>query len=282
VTLVDFNGDPPFAETETADGATLKLERVTEPVPPGASAAGRIVLTSRRPQRNGAWAKTGMTFTPYANLADKGIGVWIHGDGRGALLNIQVQSPAHLHGGICERYVRIDFEGWRYVELIEPESDAIVDWDWPYGLRRADWGKHPERLMLVASPLLYYPVNYQNIESLNLWLNNLPADGETTITLGPIKAVPLVKTTIRNPAVTIDGKTITFPVELESGSYLEFHGPGEGRIYNAKGDTLGDVPFTGEIPVVKEGVNEVTFTCEGDGQQSARANVTVITRGRPL
>ena len=68
-------------------------------------------------------------------------------------------------------------------------------------------------------------VNYGSIESLNLYLNDVPRGKTVECFLSPIKAIPLVKTKIRDPSVTVDGKKVVFPVELESGDYIEFDSP---------------------------------------------------------
>ena len=59
------------------------------------------------------------------------MGVWIHGDGKGELLNLQLNGPDHLDC-VCDHYITVDFEGWRYCELVEPETDRFEAHSWPY------------------------------------------------------------------------------------------------------------------------------------------------------
>jgi len=48
------------------------------------------------------------------------------------VLNIQLGCPRHFDS-TADHYVVIDFRGWRYFELIEPEGDRFEDYSWPYG-----------------------------------------------------------------------------------------------------------------------------------------------------
>jgi len=193
------------------------------------------------------------------------MGVWVHGDGRGELMNFQLgtQQPFEAH---ADHYVTVDFAGWRYFELVEPEAERFEDHSWPYG--RCIYSQYREAL------------GFGRVEWLNLWYNDVPADAEVECFLSPVKALPLVKGRISRPAITAGGRTIVFPVEIESGCYLEFNGPGDCRLYGPKRELIGEVTPEGEAPVLEAGENVVTFSCErGPGADRPRANITVISSG---
>src|SRR5262249_39487936 len=141
------------------------------------------------------------------NLSGReGLGLWIHGDGQGELLNLQLRSPEHVVAGIGDHYIQIGFSGWRYFELVEPESRRWVQYTWPYG-----------------DPYSIYreSVSFSQISSLSLWFNNLPPTNSVMCHLDTIKALPLSKFVLRRPAVAIGKHILRFPVEIETGSYLE-------------------------------------------------------------
>ena len=83
---------------------------------------------------------------------------------------------------------------------------------------------------------------------------------------------------ISRPSLTVGGRTVTFPVELETGCYLEFNGRDDCRLYNAKGELLQRVEPEGDIPELEAGDNQLTFSCAPSAVRP-RANVTVITQG---
>ncbi|MFC1453398.1 hypothetical protein ACFLSJ_08660, partial [Verrucomicrobiota bacterium] len=197
----------------------------------------------------------------------QGIGVWVHGDGEGELLNFQLRSPDHATWAIGDHYVVVDFEGWRYFELVEPEGERHSDYKWPYGFVYSIWRES---------------VDFTRVESLTVSYNNLPANDSVSCMLSPVKALPLVSNTIVDPSVTIGGKTVTFPVEIETGYYLECRSVSDCRLYGRKGEPLAQVTPQGDIPILDEGENEVEFACGSKPGIAPRAHVTVIARDEEL
>ncbi len=214
--------------------------------------------------RKASWARRGKIFAKGLDLSrHQGMGVWIFGDGKGEVINIQPGTPKPFEAH-ADHYLVVDFNGWRYFELVEPESERFEDYSWPYG--RCAYSQYRERL------------GYKNVEYLNLWYNNVPAGQSVKCYLSPIKALPLVKHKISRPAIAISGKTVTFPVEIESGCYLEFNGRDDCTLFGPKRELIRKVTPEGDVPVLAAGENEIRFMCA----QSAirpRANVTIISEG---
>ena len=88
--------------------------------------------------------------------------------------------------------------------------------------------------------------------------------------------------TLRNPRVTIAGRAIEFPCEIESGGYVEFRSMTDCKLFAQSGAFVRDVTPRGVPPTLARGVNEIGFSCQGKAGLSARANVTVISQGEPL
>ena len=268
VTVVDFSNPDAFSDQARAENVTADLASSADPVKAGA-VSGRYTATSSRSDPNGAWAKVGTVFAPPLNVAERqALGLWVHGDGLGELLNVQLRSPEHtVHGGLGDHYVRVDFTGWRYFELIEPEGGRIEEHAWPYG---------------GAYAVYRETVDYGQVDRLSLWYNDLPPGKDVACCLSPIKALPLVKGAVVNPRVTIGGKTLTFPTTLESGSYLEFRAGTGCKAYGPKGELLGELTPQGDVPTLEPGENTVELACDTSDDASARAYVTVITAGGPF
>ncbi len=267
VTLADFRDAKDFTVIETAPGVTAELQPSESNVKSG-PVSGRFTAENSKPSREATWAKLEKKYSPPRSIAShQALGLWVHGDGQGEVLNVQLRSPHHISHGIGDHYLVVDFTGWRYWELIEPEGKRYADYQWPYG---GFYSIYRER------------VDFGHVETLGLWYNHLPPKGKATCYLSPIKALPLVPTRLINPAVTIGQTTVTFPVEIESGCYLELGAPSDCKLYGPQGQLIRPVDPLGEIPVLARGANTVKFHCGTPAGVSARARISVISHGQPL
>ncbi|MGQ9590164.1 MAG: hypothetical protein ACUVYA_07710 [Planctomycetota bacterium] len=267
VMVADFTDPTAFSDRASAPGITADLQSSFAQLKEG-PVSGCFTATNSRAGREGTWAKVGRAFAPPLDLrAHPALGVWVYGDGQGEVLNIQLQSPSHLVGGIGEHYVTVDFIGWRYFELIEPDADRYTDYVWPYG---GGYAIYREGVL------------YSQVETVNLWYNHLPAGEQVTCYLSPIKALPLVPGKLRHPRITVGDQTILFPVEIESGCYLEFRSPSDCKLYGPQGEPLAEVEPQGNVPLLETGPNPVQFHAETLAGLSARAYVILISHGEPL
>jgi hypothetical protein len=270
IVLADFNSpEKVFTDTETAKGISAKLEPSAEQVKIDAS-SGYFTATNSNSDSFSAkprtWAKIGKKLSPPLDLIKhQAIGLWIYGDGRGEVLNIQLRSPKTSIFAIGEHYVVIDFKGWRYFELIEAEGDLVKDYSWPYS-------------HLANYAILIFSVNYSSIETLDLWYNNIAPGATVGCFLSPIKALPLVEEKITNPSITIGGKKIVFPVEMKTGCFIEFYSMTDCKLYNPDGTLNREVQPQGDIPVLEAGQNQIKFDCGVEPKVRARASVTLISQ----
>ncbi len=282
MTIADFQSAADFAERGAQSGVRVELVPSTAQVKVG-PVSGCFSADSTHQEPRAAWANAVKVFPNPLDLSKhRALGVWVHGDGKGEVLNFQLRCPRHVVAGIGEHYVLVDFTGWRYFELIEPEAERYEDYRWPYG---------------DAYAIYREPVDYSQVSSLGLWFNNVPAGAAAACYLSPIRAIPLVESGVRNPAVTVGGpsvgahscapvrggRTVVFPVEMTAGSYLEVTSRSDCKLYGRQGELICEVEPQGEVPVLEEGENEVHFACEaGDARVRPRARVTILTRGDPL
>ena len=115
-----------------------------------------------------------------------------------------------------------------------------------------------------------------HISEVNLYLNDLPPGDSTEVVLGPVMALAVQPAELKNPALTVNGRTLTLPVTLKSGDFLELEPTGDCAHYNDKGDLLALVRPAAAAgwPVLRPGENAVAFDCEKPPGVSARAEVT--------
>jgi hypothetical protein len=268
MTVEDFADTGDFAERAANTGVTVDLRPSTEQVKAGAASEAFTASNSGKVGRTAAWAKAVKKFKPTLSLEKhEGLGLWVYGDGKGEVLNVQLTSPSHVSWGIGDHYMTIDFTGWRYFELVEPEGERWQQYTWPYGGAYSMFREH---------------VDYKQVETISLWYNNLPAEGTVTCYLSPIRGLSVFMNKLKNPSITIGGKTLVFPIEMESGSYIEFNSPADCKHYGKDGGFIGDVIPQGDVPTLEAGANELSFRCDTSGEANPRARVTVISHGEPL
>jgi len=268
--LADFAAEGAFANPAAASGITHDLASSADQVKTG-QISGCYSATNTGDSRRGAWARVVKDFAPPIDMQQHAaLGVWVHGDGKGELLNLQLTNPRHYWNSADEHYVHVDFKGWRYFELPLRERDAeqFGDYVWPYGGYYA---------VVYRSPLIR-----SHVSRLSLYFNNLPPKDEVRCYLSPIKALRTKQVTLQNPRVTIGGTSVVFPVALKSGSYLEFTSASDCKLYDERGALLEEVQPEGNAPRLAAGENRVQFACEGPEGYRARANVTVISSGEPF
>ena len=124
IILAGFERADELPVRRAAAGVEVRLDPAPSGGPDNAP-YGRLRATNSRDESRGSWACIGKTFSPPLNLtANQGLGVWVHGDGKGEVLNFQVRSPSHLSNAAGEHYVIVDFTGWRYFTLVETDTEA--------------------------------------------------------------------------------------------------------------------------------------------------------------
>lgn len=196
VTMADFKDVPEFADHTQAAGVTATLQPSTDFVKIGAT-SGLITAINASPTSTATWAMFGKTFSPPLNLGgERSLGVWVYGDGQGEVLNFQLRVPEHVFDVIGEHYVVVDFTGWRYFELIEADGGRFADYVWPYrdsyDLYNGQVDYKPRGGPVLHGAGLYSiykaRVDYTQIARLNVWINNLPANGTAKCYLSPVRA----------------------------------------------------------------------------------------------
>jgi len=82
--------------------------------------------------------------------------------------------------------------------------------------------------------------------------------------------------------LTVNGVRCTFPADLSPGSWLEFDGTGDARLYASKGEPIGQVTPQGQPLALRPGLNTFGFSCAPASSPPPRARVTIFSRGETL
>jgi len=271
VVLADFSGKNSFKKESSARGVSGELEPSALKYSEKGSQALFLARADGTVPREGSYIKMEKRFNPWLDInKNQALGVWVNGDGNGELLNFRIESPRHLSSGARgDHFVKIDFTGWKYFELVEIESSEFSNYIWPdSGFYVYDSYRHT--------------VQFNNVDKLQIWYNNLPADTDVKCLIGTVKALQMVPITVVDPEITIGGETMVFKVKIESGMYLEFNSLSDCKLYGKKGEFIRDVKTEGKIPLIKEGDNDISFRCESTKGISSRLRLTMITEDKRI
>ncbi len=127
-----------------------------------------------------------------------------------------------------------------------------------------------------------HTVQFNNVDKIQLWYNNLPAGKEVKCVIGTVKALPMVPISVIDPEITVGGQRVIFKVKMESGMYLELNSPEDCRLYGSRGEFLKTVKIEGKIPVINNGDNNISFKCKETDSVNTRLQVTMITEGASI
>lgn len=148
------------AQGGNLDGVTHTLLPERERVQEGRTAA-RFIATSSRDKDDG-WSVRGRAFRAPLDLTGlQAVKAWVHGDGKGELLKIQLFDGK---GGYRDDYIRVDFTGWREVVCDQPALNTV------------DCG---------------------HIARLNLYYNGLPSNTSVECTIDAVRAVIKIEQGVR-------------------------------------------------------------------------------------
>ncbi|NUQ64147.1 MAG: LamG domain-containing protein [Pirellulales bacterium] len=272
--LADFADLGSLNNRRNAAGVTAQVELETADVKAGGRSL-RFRAANSGDSPRGAWAQIGTSYQhPYFSMAPgNAVGLWVKGDGSGALLNIQIRSPREYHGCISDHYIDLDFVGWRYVEILLRERDAerLSDYVWPY---RAGGGSHA---------VYRNAVDQAHISEVNLLVNEIPARGKVDILVSPIRSLAARPAELVNPSLEVGGTKVIFPVTLQSGQYIELETMDDCVLYDERGELVSRFrPRVEALPLLAEGANTLRFACTPPEGLSARAEVTVVSLGQPF
>ena len=200
-------------ELTAADGVHAEFGVVDDPE------RGRVLRLAAKngaAPRNAAWVGLSRQLPEKTYLKVNGVSsLWVKGDGSGAILNVQVQRAPEFARAFSENFVRLDFKGWRRVDLLIRERDADLSdrYVWPY--------EQLDRLNTPGS-VFRCVIGGKTANKFTFWLNDIPPGGKTEVLIGAWDSISQAKTGLDAGAtVRINGTEFAVPFALASGERAE-------------------------------------------------------------
>ncbi len=205
-----------------------------------------------------AWARLHASYPAPLDLRrHRALGLWVKGDGQGEVLNVQlhVNPQSYLHF-----YLPIDFTGWKYCELGEPEGDRVMDY-FEY-----------EKFALHDLPL-------DRFNAVTLMILRPPPGHPVDLCLGRIEALRELGGELVEPEIRVGERALRLPVTLQPEQYLETgdpwgsREPGVCRVFDADGNELKRINVE---PLLKLDPGPVSWRFSAQGSSAARARITLF------
>ena len=235
-----------------------------------AERGGTLVLTASNVNAavRGSWVRAVRDHKfPYLDVSPaNGFGLWVKGDGSGALFNLQARGGPEFGNAISDHAVRLDFKGWRYLPVLFRERDAEMheDYDWPYG-----W----------FSTIYINSLKVQHVSCVAMYLVDVPKGASARVEIAAVKTLRHVPDAeVRDVSLQVNGNRVAVPFKsMRSGDYVELEG-GRWTRYNEVGEPLETV-VTGDSVSLAAGGNECEISA-ADG--AMRLETTLFALGEPV
>lgn len=254
-------GAGPMWGPRAAAGMELQLTPDAEPAP-GGGKAFQVTAANKGKQLQG-WACAEVILGKKLQLAGhRALGAWVLGDSSGAYLHFTLESGRR---SARDYYTRLDFSGWKYVQMYESAGGEIYDFQFPF-----------------SNYWALGIMDYEAVDRVYVFLTNLPPGKTAAAGFGRVEALRETPLPVVNPGLAVRGETIVFPVTLQPGWYLEYTGGDAVRVFDPNGFTKAEVRPRGRVPTIDSGKNPVSFFCDSGETSGQAVKVRFVTRGKPL
>ena len=213
---------------------------------------------------------------PVDGHGNTALGVWMYGDGSGAMVRIRLSNRLKdLPRGQADYYIKADYTGWRYFAFSESQNAEPETNDWP----------RTEMVYRVFQDVRFFyntyrnPVDFSAVSFLRVTTN---AEQPTKIRLRTLRLLPARENLLEDPGISINGQTLTFHTKLPCFHYLEYDPLGSCTVYDYDGNELEHPEVTGEAGVLTGHLNNaVTLNSPDTPDHEKRAAVTIRLTGGP-
>ena len=263
--LADFAQGVPFRPDGSASGQLVQTAGPSaEKTPDGSSAF--CYRAHNKSKVRSPWCRLSVAFPKPLDLSKhRRIGIWVHSEGKGGILNVQLVHGSEHRAALRDHYIILDFAGWAYHELDPPETSRFYDYRWPYSF----------------TSLMYFRFGYNAVKGLNLYYNGLPPGAKASCLIGRIEALREYPLLLKSPGLEVAGQKMVFPVSLKPDEYLELDWTGKCRHFEPNGGLLAELKPEGRLRLAT-GENRLRFAGDASDTASPRARVTLAVRGKPL
>jgi hypothetical protein len=189
---------------------------------------------------NSGWSAVGKRFEPSLDISwMQGIGLWVHGDGKGAAFKVQLRDDK---GGWNDHYIRMDYTGWRYHELVKPQSGEL---------------------------------DKSHLQYLIFYFNGLPGQETSTVHIDTVKALRELTPPVRDISVAVGDAQLTLPVTIGEGQSVLLRGMDDCTLYRW-GQEPTPIRPTGTAPTLAKGANELRIDVAGQLTHSLIVRVAKV------
>jgi len=194
--------------------------------------------------RRGSRAWASKEFKPRPDIRGaRSLGVWIHGDSGGELLDLQLVDPSMIN---CrDHLIPIDFHGWRYFRFVDAAAEETLDYDlfrFKGALRSFDYGA---------------------VRELRLQLAAMPLGKEVTVHVGRIEALTEIRRPLVTPVLEVNGNRLALPWTIEPDEMIELSPDGECILFTKNNDEKSREKIGNKLPVVKSDENTIRLSATG-------------------
>ena len=274
-----FNDPKSIALVSAEEFSKLKKdgssEKITWSLQPSQNEAhGKtMTLTAENKSQKPGWIKSTIQFPgpAYRSVGDnRAIGLWINGDGSGVWLDVRIHNPREYMGTEATHLVKIDFRGWRYIELLTRERDVEEferhKWDKAFGIYSS----------------FRNDLDLKHISQVDFMLGDIPANGSAKVEIGEVRMTRAVPIDWTSCSLTVNGNEIRFPYPFHSGDYVELESDGTCSFWKEAGALVAKSKLAA-VPNLRSGKNEIIFACQSEqANLSKRSEITVNTLGAPF
>jgi hypothetical protein len=190
---------------------------------------------------------------------NRALGTWVEGDGSGAILHFVMEDASRW--SVRDYYVRLDFKGRKYVEMREAAAGEVYEFNYPF-----------------SNYWAIRNMDFKTISRVYIFLTGLAPGGSAQVRFGRVEALREILLAVEGPELTVNGRSVAFPLRLETGWYLEYESDQSMRVFDGNGWTRTTWKPDVVAPVLHQGLNELRFHCNRGGP----AKVTLVTRGQLL
>lgn len=181
---------------------------------------------------------------------NRGLGLWVEGDGKGETLFVEVQDGRNVR----PYYIQMDFAGERYIELPlgEVSLKRYYDYEWNNWTGFSSW---------------WYTLKgfrYNHVMMVTLGYNAIPPNTEVSCRVAGIKALRELPARLAKVGVVSGEQKIEFAANLEPFQYLIHGGEGAARVCNPNYHDLRSVAPSGRI-LLSAGPAEIQVFCDCAG-----------------
>ena len=191
---------------------------------------GGSPLTVSGTNSTGSAVWTDTEFTSYAVspsldlAANRGIGLWVTGDGSGANLVIRLtQSEAR------DYVVPLNFTDRRWIEI--PFGEAawrVRDWGWTKSTRKL--------------------MDYSRIKSIQIGIGHIPASTSSSVLVEDLTALSETHEALVNPTLTLGGQTVSVNGSIDCENHFILDEDGLFTVYDAHWNALSEQQLAVLLP----------------------------------